>query len=676
MASANIVLASAQQPIKAELRVLTMSDEQIMNHIYATHVHADDDNFDEDSLFAIVENILKHATVVADNVMLGTHGHPENIHEKAPKVGFTPPLCMLRHLSSLMTCKSPGEEFAHKTTLSILNNLSNYSWDSKAVLTLAAFAMEYGDFWLLTQLHSSDQLAKPIGILKRVPTILSRPGLQKHKKAMLELNNLVKVTLEVIQCMFELEKLSIYGTKDVPELSIAMDRIPIDVYWAIITIAACMTQMCCIINDEDRTQDLSPFAQKVNYTLNLLRMQITRCRQQIEIIEAYRKLSKLLQTPTEIMEVFKALIFGKDNVQPLIDGSTNRVVTIDVLKKKNVLFYISALDITIDDILILKPIYDGIRKEDQYKIVWIPIVEQWTDELRKKFEMLRSKMPWYIVQYFSPVVGIKFIKEEWNFKNKPILVVMNQQGKVQHPNALHMIRVWGMKAFPFTTTVEETLTNRVDGIVSVWFDIHPDVANWIKQEKYIFFYGGKDNEWIQQFNKKAATLANDPVMKDTKISIELFCVGKGNKGEDEPNILGHFWNRVESFFFSKTHKKTEQDIVTQEIQKLLSYKTESGWAVLSKGSRLVVSGNGTTMLKVLEEFGKKKELVREVGFEICFKDHYEKIIQTGRHCCRVDIPMNAGKYPEHIKCPECPRIMETYISYKCCHIDGPMNALH
>ncbi|KAK7854710.1 protein sieve element occlusion b [Quercus suber] len=134
----------------------------------------------------------------------------------------------------------------------------------------------------------------------------------------------------------------------------------------------------------------------------------------------------------------------------------------------------------------------------------------------------------------------------------------------------------------------------------------------IKQEKYILFYGGKDNEWIQQFNKKAATLANDPVMKDTKISIELFCVGKGSKGEDEPNILGHFWNRIESFFFSKTHKKTEQDIVTQEIQKLLSYKTESGWAVLSKGSRLVVNGNGSTMLKVLEEFDKKKELVREM----------------------------------------------------------------
>uniref|UniRef100_A0A2N9IWE6 Sieve element occlusion N-terminal domain-containing protein n=1 Tax=Fagus sylvatica TaxID=28930 RepID=A0A2N9IWE6_FAGSY len=607
---------------------------------------------------------------------MGTHGHLENMEEKAPKVGFSPPLCTLKHLSSEMTCKAPGEEFAHKTTMSILNKLSSYSWDAKAVLTLAAFAMDYGDFWLLAQIHSSDQLAKSVGILKRVPAISMRPGIQKHKKAIVELNNLIKVALEVIECIFELEKLSIYGTKDVPALAPAMDRIPVDVYWAIITVVACTTQMCCLINDEDKTQELSPFAQKINFTLNLLRMQIKLCYQQIEEIEAYRKLLKLLQTPTEIMEVFKALIFAKDNVQPLIDGSINKLVNIDVLKKKNVLFFISGLDITIDEISIIKPIYEGIKKEDQYKIVWIPIVEQWTDELRKKFDFLRSKMPWYIVQYFSPIVGIKFIKEEWNFKNKPIVVVMNRQGKVEHPNALHMIRVWGMKAFPFTTTVEESLTNRVDGIGSIWFDLSPDLSTSIKQEKYIFLYGGKDNEWIQQFNRKAAALANDPVMRDTKVSIELFCVGKNSKGEDDHDTLGHFWNRIESFFFSKTHKKTEHDIVIQEIQKLLSYKTESGWSVLSKGSRLVASGNGTTMLKVLEEFDKRKELVREVGFEVVFKDHHDKILQTGRSCCRVDVPMNAGKVPEHIKCPECPRVMETYVSFKCCHIDGPMNGLH
>ena len=109
------------------------------------------------------------------------------------------------------------------------------------------------------------------------------------------------------------------------------------------------------------------------------------------------------------------------------------------------------------DISIMKSIYDGIlRREgnesDTYKIVWIPVVEQWTDDgLQKKFEMLWSRMPWYIVQYFSPLAGIKFIKEEWHFQNEPIVVKMNLQGDVLNENAFPIIREKGMTAFPFNT---------------------------------------------------------------------------------------------------------------------------------------------------------------------------------------------------------------------------------
>ncbi|KAK7815167.1 protein sieve element occlusion b [Quercus suber] len=601
-----------------------MSDHDIMNHIYATHVHGDE-KFDVESLFVLVENILKRATLIVDHVALGTQVHLESLEDKTPKANFNPPLCTLKKISSEMQCKTPGEEIAHKTTMSILNKLSRYSWDAKAVLTLAAFALEYGDFWLLAQLHPSDQLAKSIGILKRVPVILRCPGLQKHRRALVELNNLIKATLEVIECIFELEKLSIYDTRDVPALLIAMDRIPVNVYWAIITVVACSTKMCGLTNEE---------------------------------------------------------------------------------------------------------------KEEQYKIVWIPIVDQWNDDTRKKFEMLKSKMPWYVVQYFSPIAGIRFIKEEWHFKNKPIIVVMNPKGKVECPNAIHMIRVWGMRAFPFSTSVEEALSNGRDWMGSIVTGINPNLHNWIKEEKYIFFYGGTDKEWIQQFTKSANALANDPVIKEARVSIELLCVGKSNKGEDdhsilghfwnridsfffsktqrksEPDpvtheiqkllsyknesgwavellcvgksnkgeddhsILGHFWNRIDSFFFSKTQRKSEPDPVTHEIQKLLSYKNESGWAVLSKGSRVLVSGHGTSFLKVLEEFEKWKEYVRQIGFEVCFKEYHDKLLHTTRRCCRVDIPITNGKIPEHMKCPECPRVMEAYISFKCCHIDGAVNGLH
>lgn len=150
-----------------------------------------------------------------------------------------------------------------------------------------------------------------------------------------------------------------------------------------------------------------------------------------------------------------------------------------MLRRKYVLLFISTLDISDDDIAILKPVYEGTKKEDKYKIVWIPIVEQWTDELRKKFELLRAKMPWYTVQYFAPVAGIRFIKEEWHFKGKPAVVVMNPQGKVENTNALHLIRVHGMKAFPFYKGIEDKITNDREWITPIVNDIHPSIQTWV-----------------------------------------------------------------------------------------------------------------------------------------------------------------------------------------------------
>ena len=200
--------------------------------------------------------------------------------------------------------------------------------------------------------------------------------------------------------------------------------------------------------------------------------------------------------------------------------------------------------------------------------------------------------------------------------------------------------------------------------------------NQIKEEKYIFFYGGKDSEWVQQFTNRANALANDTIIKETlKINIELFCVGKTAKGGEDHGILGKFWTSTESLFFTKVHQK-EADPVTLEIQKLLSYKNEGGWAVLSKGQTVVVASHGFTIIRVLEEFDKWKDSVKEAGFEAAFKAYHTKVVQSVRHCSRLDIPGVAGKAPETMHCPECPRIMETFISYKCCHVDGAVNGHH
>ena len=56
-----------------------------------------------------------------------------------------------------------------------------------------------------------------------------------------------------------------------------------------------------------------------------------------EEMESHRKIKKLLQTPNEIMEIFKALIYAKDNLQTLIDGSTQKRVKIKaILSQKKI----------------------------------------------------------------------------------------------------------------------------------------------------------------------------------------------------------------------------------------------------------------------------------------------------------------------------------------------------
>lgn len=159
---------------------------------------------------------------------------------------------------------------------------------------------------------------------------------------------------------------------------------------------------------------------------------------------------------------------------------------IDVLKRKNVFIFVSGLDITEKDISVLYPIYEGIKNNSQYKIVWMPIVEQWNDDLRRTYERLRVTMPWYSVHFFSRIAGFRFIKEKWNFKGKPLVVAMNPQGKVENPNALHLIRVWGMKAFPFDKTAQENVSQQRNWIGTIVRDIDPVIPTWVSP-----FYSSK-----------------------------------------------------------------------------------------------------------------------------------------------------------------------------------------
>lgn len=155
-----------------------------------------------------------------------------------------------------------------------------------------------------------------------------------------------------------------------------------------------------------------------------------------------------------------------------------------------VLLLISDLDISTDELSILEQIYTESRThitrgESQYELVWMPIVDgntPWTEAKQKQFESLQASMPWYTIHHPSLIdkAVVQFVKEVWSFGKKPILVVLDPQGRVACPNALHMMWIWGSAAFPFTTAREESLWKEELWRLELLVDgLDPQILNWV-----------------------------------------------------------------------------------------------------------------------------------------------------------------------------------------------------
>jgi len=60
---------------------------------------------------------------------------------------------------------------------------------------------------------------------------------------------------------------------------------------------------------------------------------------------------------------------------------------------------------------------------------------EWTDQKQMQFENHKELMPWFSVYHPSLIskAVVWFIHNEWKYKNKPILVVLDPEGRVACP---------------------------------------------------------------------------------------------------------------------------------------------------------------------------------------------------------------------------------------------------
>lgn len=143
---------------------------------------------------------------------------------------------------------------------------------------------------------------------------------------------------------------------------------------------------------------------------------------------------------------------------------------------------ISGLDISNDDIRALNLVYEELKREDNYKIVWIPVTNSQVvdEESYKRYEYLRSTMKWYTVQYGTKIAGLRFLEEIWQLRDDALMVVLDSKSKLKFSNAIHLLRVWGNTAIPFSVERANALLrkNWPESTI-VKFTNQPRLQSWV-----------------------------------------------------------------------------------------------------------------------------------------------------------------------------------------------------
>ncbi|XP_012472101.1 protein SIEVE ELEMENT OCCLUSION B [Gossypium raimondii] len=671
-----------QQPMRNEQWMLNNKmDEQIR----LTHV--------PDGRVVNVKPILQVTRKVLPHTMNGGSEHIDVFDDQTISSAVNGALDAVHKICSELSSNYSGGGNDHATTMAIFNMLSSYSWGAKVVLTLAAFAVKFGEFWLISQLFTSNSLAKSMALLTQ-PAILGNS--QTLKPYFDALSKLISAMINVTECIVELTELpSKYITIDEPPLSTTMAPIRSATFYIISNVVTCARQITGLVGMRyefttftSEAWELSILANKFSTTHEInehLQIRLLSCKEYMNgkmLMEAFEDFKRTIETPQVDNLRILQNIFGKE--ENLFNPDKTKV-SINVLRRKHVLLLISDLDISQEEIRVLEVVYkERVSFGHNYEIIWLPIVDKkaWNDRCQN-ISSLQSIMSWYTVSHqfsIKPEV-IKYIREVWGFVKKPIAVTLNQRGKVLCPNALNMMWMWGNLAFPFSSEKEEsTWQDKAWTFELLVGRLEPNLSSWVSQEKVVCFYGGVKMEWIESF-----TTATKGVAKALDIGLEMVYVGKQNARERVKKITSLiiekqlsrawqydnvwcFWNLLENMLNSKVHqrKTNATDGIMQEVATMLGYDdSKNEWAVFFTGSGEMVCANGEKVLSCMKSFDQWGKLSKQRGFIPALRKQLERITED-HHCTRLLLPGNGGSIPKRVQCAECGRAMEMYFLYRCC----------
>ncbi|XP_074276883.1 protein SIEVE ELEMENT OCCLUSION B-like [Silene latifolia] len=349
--------------------------------------------------------------------------------------------------------------------------------------------------------------------------------------------------------------------------------------------------------------------------------ELSRKNERERVVETY--VTKLLSYPVDdIIEFMRIIITDKD-MPPLYHGVTKRKDHLDVLRGKRVLLLISEIDMFFEDITSLKHVIIDTKKDE---IVWIPVINRSIadlDPINNQLEILQNSMPWYSVQPSMVTdVVIDFFKIEWKFKPKTILYLLSPSGEILRYDAIDMVRIWPNVSVDNLTNddMEGEMWDKETWNLKLLVNdiIDPIIQKWIREERYIILYGGNDIDWIRRFTRQVNSVASD-----LQCRIEMVYVGNRqdkDRGHGVQNVIlieqlshclpkssmAYFWTRFDSMFQSKRAYEDWRVLKDILLQEMLRFRNHENWALLARGSTILVNGPGQIALNALEDMEKWK----------------------------------------------------------------------
>lgn len=123
----------------------------------------------------------------------------------------------------------------NETVLSMFGALSTLSWIAKGVVALAAFAINYGEFRLLVEQHSTDSTAKLLSFLENVPADFFKEDLYN------KIANLAKAAMDLIKYLWRVKYLYVDHISSTAPIEDLNAKLHIAIYWIIKSIVICQS---------------------------------------------------------------------------------------------------------------------------------------------------------------------------------------------------------------------------------------------------------------------------------------------------------------------------------------------------------------------------------------------------------------------------------------------------